>query len=278
MSMTHIDTPDIRPTKPAVLLPPAIVAFLTELQDEVAAAEEVYHRAVKDNTKAETAATAIRARVKKVKGTGATPSEALLAELDALEQALTAANDRVRSKSEAWRGGINLLTRLRAYAEEHAPLTEVPLPPVPPDQTLAKLKEHLGILRDVIASKQADIRAHHGGAHRPTKAEVTQAIKALVADRGARGRPVLDSNFQPSRHDDPKALDVLAWLFPDAVEKRLLAGITEFGELDAAELKRRLDKDAADLLSLEREEEAIVRALGVPRRPDADARAVLAVE
>jgi hypothetical protein len=141
----------------------------------------------------------------------------------------------------------------------------------------------------------------------PTDAEVAAAIRAKVDALAACGKPLVGDGTRelhwPSVRVNtfadghtagmatiPDAMAVLAWLNPAAMAARLVeealaerqAAGREPG-LPRQERMAQLAAMAKEVLALERNEEAVLvamaeRGTALPRRPDADPRAVLEVE
>jgi hypothetical protein len=167
-------------------------------------------------------------------------------------------------------------------------------PMAPLGDALAAINTGLEALRDEIAEKRAEIDAVRDAPL--TRDEAISRLDQDLVARAAQYRPIIadlvapdgacgsGALLWPRSHQDGEAW--VRWLLTDLIRPRLIAEIdkalaekpTGLPLKDRPAAIQRLD---ADLLGLELREEAIIRAaeehgFNIPRRPDADPRAVLA--
>lgn len=133
------------------------------------------------------------------------------------------------------------------------------------------------------------------------RAEVIKAIEAAVDAMAQRGRPKIrmrDQQGDPARLAEMlvvfqmgesvsarSAFDLIVWLLRDEIIDRLSALVPQDGKdtLSDQQRERRLADLAAEKLRFERIEEVLIEAVEaegrtIPRRPDADPRAILGIE
>ena len=150
--------------------------------------------------------------------------------------------------------------------------------------------EAVEAIRDKLKTLRKDISAVQRAT--PTAEEMKAAVRATVQANGDRARPKItatehkfDVTFGTldfsTRAITP--FEIECWLHPDDVVAKLDAEIDALPvsplALSAADKAARLEELSAAMLSLERDEEALIAgsAQEIARRPQADPRAVLGV-
>lgn len=157
---------------------------------------------------------------------------------------------------------LQLVTRLRDWIARLRPNVE--LRDVPPrsgrpvkDGSYAQAVDKLRADIDKLKAEHQSVRAAL-----PTLDEVNGEIDAWITELAARGKPTLrDRTSQFPRN--PSALELAAWLHPDALRQRLRQDVDGEREADRAVLSKeekatKLAELDATILQLERDEEALI--------------------
>lgn len=192
-------------------------------------------------------------------------------------------------RGKLWQVAHGLCTRIEEWLDKGSSPLALASPVSPePDKGLTAL-ETLTRLRERRAALGAERRKVEGATMSPSEAK--QRLRSIVEGRAAKvhvsGLIHRDDHVSVGASGEHEAFNLLCWLQPDVVVRRLEREVDEqsadrftLSELDQArELKKLNDK----ILGLERREEALIEWLAgqgtvVPRRADADPRAVLGVE
>ncbi|WP_018322559.1 hypothetical protein [Bradyrhizobium sp. WSM2793] len=224
-------------------------------------------------------------------------STAPASELASMDQELTRLQGRLSDLQEQHRNLANLVSNIKHWLSRASGAYEMAKPSratseatkMTPAQAVSNLRAQIKALAaERLRVLQAALPA----------ADIKKLASAYVAAQRERGRPKLTFDhgrpFQ-AQFDTPvegawtAKLDIgaaLAWLDPDAFEKRLHEDIDRLPQpalaLSADERAAKLLELEAELLARERDEEALIeladeQGAAIARRLDADPRAVLGI-
>jgi hypothetical protein len=211
----------------------------------------------------------------------------------ALEQELERTKSDISARNKRYQNDAQVLAQIRGFLQQQEQQPRdaslEPCPVVVPDGS------NLVGVRAGISDAQAKIKALQrvGPQFEEMRAELHAYVQALIE----KGRPLLEIrggqlhvNFKRHRLHEPAppAEATFAWLYPGAFMERLEEQLAELPELQGetitrAERERLLKEHRAEILRLERIEEALVtqaisNGQDVLRRPDANPLAILGCE
>ena len=218
-------------------------------------------------------------------------------ELASMDQELARLQGRLTDLQEQHRNQANLVANLKHWLSRASGTYEMAKPSsAKPEAAKVTLAQAVSNLRAQIKALAAE-RVKVLQAALPL-ADIKKQASAYVADQRERGRPKITFDhgrpFQ-ARFDSSvegawtAKLDIgaaLAWLDPNAFEKRLHADIERLPQptlaMSADERAAKLLELEAELLARERDEETLIelaeeQGAAIARRLDADPRAVLGI-
>lgn len=217
-------------------------------------------------------------------------------ELAGMEQELTRLQGRLTDLQEQHRNQANLVANIKHWLSRAAgtyemarPSRATPEAKMTPAQAVSSVRAQIKVLAaERVRVLQAALPA----------ADVKRQASAYVAAQRERGRPKISFDHgQPFKAQFDTSVEgawtakldigaALAWLDPDAFEKRLHEDIDRLPKpalaLSADQRAAKLRELEAELLARERDEEALIehaeeQGAAVPRRLEADPRAVLCI-
>lgn len=209
-------------------------------------------------------------------------SEEQAQERKRLQQDHDAASRRLAARRESASVTGQLITSIDRWLPE--PGFSVRMKPVDIfDVPLPKPKGDLETVRGEIAKLNAErVQVKRAPLSRQ---EIEAKVREKIATIAKAGKPHFrglagEAQFDVFYNATPNPLVFMAWLDPEALVKRLLADLppAQEGAMSASGKRKTLADIDARKLELERLEEALVRATGAERRPDADVRAILSIE
>jgi hypothetical protein len=242
---------------------------------------------VRSTMSAVEAAQTRRADFENLAETQPSKAEAAEREIAALEEEIERLRETMIARQARAATERQVLTQCQGWLQRAVSIEIAPTVSAAPDkgETIAdaikRVREQIGEL----TAELYDLRAAP-----LTRTELRKRAAALVDELSERGRPVVmtergefDVRWRRTLSAVPGMLPtdvaaMFAWYDPDTLVERLLGEIPDAEGVSAAERERREPQLEAQILELERVEEALIEQTSeVARRPDANPAAILGV-